>query len=82
MTLLKNNDIDIIFLDINMPKINGIDFLKNSKTTANVIMTTADAQFAIEAFSLDVLDYLVKPIAFERFLKACTKAQEINTLKR
>ena len=82
MTLLNDNDIELIFLDINMPKINGIDFLKNSKTTANVIMTTAYAQYAVEAYGLDVLDYLAKPIAFDRFLKACNKAKEINTLRK
>lgn len=82
MTLLNDNDIDLIFLDINMPKINGIDFLKNSKNTANVIMTTAYAQYAVESYSLDVLDYLVKPIPFDRFLKACNKAKEINRLRK
>jgi DNA-binding LytR/AlgR family response regulator len=82
MKLLNDNDIDIIFLDINMPKINGIDFLKSSKTNANIIMTTAYAQYAVEAYGLDVLDYLVKPIAFDRFLKACNKAKEIRELKK
>lgn len=82
MTLLNDNDIDLIFLDINMPKINGIDFLKNSKNTANVIMTTAYAQYAVESYSLDVLDYLVKPIPFDRFLKACNKAKKINRLRK
>jgi len=82
MTLLNENDIDIIFLDINMPKINGIDFLKSSKTTASIIMTTAYAQYAAEAYGLDVLDYLVKPIAFDRFLRACNKAKEIRELKK
>ncbi len=82
MTLLSDNNIDLIFLDINMPKINGIDFLKSSKKTANVIMTTAYAEYAVEAYGLDVLDYLVKPIAFERFLKACNKAKEIDTLRK
>ena len=82
MSLLNNNDIDIIFLDINMPKINGIDFLKNSKINANIIMTTAYAEYAVEAYGLDVLDYLVKPIAFDRFLKACNKAKEASELKR
>ncbi len=82
MLLLNDNDIDLIFLDINMPKISGIDFLKNSKTSANVIMTTAYAEYAIEAYGLDVLDYLIKPIAFDRFLKACNKAKEINTLRK
>jgi DNA-binding LytR/AlgR family response regulator len=82
MSLLNDNDIDIIFLDINMPKINGIDFLKNSKTMANIIMTTAYAEYAAEAYGLDVLDYLVKPIAFDRFLRACNKAKEIRELKK
>jgi DNA-binding LytR/AlgR family response regulator len=76
MSLLNENDIDIVFLDINMPKINGIDFLKNSRLNAKIIMTTAYAEYAVEAYGLDVLDYLVKPIAFERFLKACNKAKE------
>src|SRR6266536_6230640 len=81
MSLLNNNDIDIIFLDINMPKINGIDFLKNSKINANIIMTTAYAEYAVEAYGLDVLDYLVKPIAFDRFLKACNRAKEWKEMK-
>ena len=81
MSLLNNNDIDIIFLDINMPKINGIDFLKNSKLDAHIIMTTAYAEYAVEAYGLDVLDYLVKPISFDRFLKACNKAKEVSELK-
>jgi len=74
--LLTENTVDLIFLDINMPTINGINFLKSSKTTASIIMTTAYPQYAVEAFELDVLDYLVKPIPFERFLKACSKAKE------
>src|ERR1700751_5308265 len=74
MSLLNENIVELIFLDINMPKINGIDFLKNSNTTASVIMTTAYAEHAVEAYGLDVLDYLVKPIAFDRFVKACNKA--------
>ena len=82
MSLLNNNDIDIIFLDINLPKINGIDFLKNSKINANIIMTTAYPEYAVEAYGLDVLDYLVKPIAFDRFLKACNKAKETGELKK
>jgi len=81
MSLLNDNDIDIIFLDIDMPKINGIDFLKNSKTTASIIMTTAYTEYAVDAYGLDVLDYLIKPIAFDRFLKACNKAKEVKELK-
>src|SRR6185503_2747616 len=80
--LLTENAVDLIFLDINMPTINGINFLKSSKTTASVIMTTAYPQYAVEAFELDVLDYLVKPIPFERFLKACNKAKELSDYKK
>ncbi len=80
--LLTENTVDLIFLDINMPTINGINFLKSSKTTASVIMTTAYPQYAVEAFELDVLDYLVKPIPFERFLKACNKAKEVYNGKK
>ena len=65
LSLLGKHSVDIIFLDINMPKINGIDFLKSSKNSASIIMTTAYTQYAVEAYSLDVLDYLVKPIPFE-----------------
>jgi DNA-binding LytR/AlgR family response regulator len=82
ISLLNDNAVDIIFLDINMPRINGIDFLKNSKSTASIIMTTAYPEYAVEAFSLDVLDYLVKPIPFERFLKACSKAKEVYDIKQ
>jgi DNA-binding LytR/AlgR family response regulator len=82
MSLLNENDIDIVFLDINMPKINGIDFLKNSSLKTKIIMTTAYPQYAVEAYGLDVLDYLVKPIAFERFLKACNKAKETQRAPR
>jgi DNA-binding LytR/AlgR family response regulator len=81
LTLINNNSLDLIFLDINMPVISGIDFLKSTKNTASVIMTTAYSNYAVDAFSLDVLDYLVKPIPFERFLKACNKAKEIYDLK-
>jgi DNA-binding LytR/AlgR family response regulator len=79
MSLLRGNDIDIIFLDIDMPKISGIDFLKSGGVHASVIMTTAYADHAVDAYGLDVLDYLVKPIAFDRFLKACNKAREKTT---
>jgi DNA-binding LytR/AlgR family response regulator len=81
LSILDENEVDLIFLDINMPKINGIEFLKNSKTNAMIIMTTAYSDYAIEAFGLDVLDYLLKPIAFDRFLKACNKAKELKQLQ-
>ena len=82
MTILNAQDIDILLLDINMPKINGIDFLKSSRTTASIIITTAYAEYAVESYGLDVLDYLVKPIGFDRFLKACNKAREAAELRR
>ncbi len=81
IALINNNVVDLIFLDINMPVINGIDFLKSSDYKASIIMTTAYAEHAVEAFSLDVLDYLVKPIPFERFLKACNKAKQAYETK-
>ena len=64
-----------------MPKINGIHFLKSLKLKANIIITTAYPVYAVEAYGLDVLDYLVKPISFERFLKACNKVRELNAQK-
>lgn len=82
ISLLNNNNIDIIFLDINMPKINGIDFLKSSKIQAHIILTTAYTEYAVDAYGLDVLDYLVKPISFERFLKACNKVKETGELRK
>src|ERR1700722_6465337 len=84
MAMLNAQNIDILLLDINMPKINGIDFLKSSRSmgTASVIITTAYAEYAVESYGLDVLDYLVKPIGFDRFLKACNKAREMAELKK
>ena len=82
MALLRDNNIDIIFLDVNMPKINGIEFLKSAIITSQIIMTTAYSDYAVEAYGLNVLDYLLKPIAFERFLKACNKAKDTLELKK
>jgi len=82
LSFLSSNPADIIFLDINMPKINGIDFLKNLNPDSIIIMTTAYPEHAAEAYGLDVLDYLVKPVAFDRFLKACNKAKEASELKK
>jgi DNA-binding LytR/AlgR family response regulator len=80
--LLNNNNIDLMFLDINMPKLSGIEFLRTSQALPLTIMTTAYAEYAVEGFELDVLDYLVKPFSFERFLKAVNKAKEYYELKR
>jgi DNA-binding LytR/AlgR family response regulator len=71
---LNKNDVDLIFLDLNMPKLKGFDFLKTLKTKPKIIVTTAYKEYAIEGYELDIDDYLLKPFGFERFLKAINKA--------
>ncbi len=70
---LKTNNIDILFLDIHLPGIKGIDFLRTIKNPPHVIMTTAYSEYAVDAFDLEVIDYLTKPIDFTRFLKAINR---------
>ncbi len=79
--LLTGNHIDLMFLDINMPKLSGIEFLRTSATLPMTIITTAYAEYALDGFDLNVIDYLVKPFSFERFLKAANKAKEQFALK-
>jgi len=73
---LNENAIDLIFLDINMPKLKGLDFLRTLSNPPLVIVTTAYQEYAMEGYELNVIDYLLKPFSFERFLKAISKAQE------
>jgi len=73
---LQHKNVDLIFLDIQMPKLTGIDFVKNLAAPPLIIFTTAYSQYALEGYELDVLDYLVKPISFPRFLKAALKARD------
>ena len=70
LTYLKEHSVDLIFLDINMPLLNGLDFIKNLETKPLIIVTTAYDEYAIKTYELEVLDYLIKPIPFPRFMKA------------
>ncbi len=72
--MVQSQPVDLIFLDIHMPQLSGLDFMRMLNGRSKVILTTAYSEFAVESFELDALDYLLKPIAFERFLKASQKA--------
>ena len=79
---LKENDIDLMFLDIQMPQLTGVDFLRTLSKPPKVIFTTAYANYAVEGFELNAVDYLLKPISLERFIKAVNKAQEQLELEK
>jgi DNA-binding LytR/AlgR family response regulator len=79
---LEEYPIDLVFLDIELPKLNGLDLVKTMKKAPMVIITTAYPQYAIEGYDLDVLDYLLKPIPFSRLLKACNKARDLWHFRR
>lgn len=78
---LNNHEIDLIFLDIRMPKLSGLDFLRTLQHQPLVIITSAYEEYALESFDLAVCDYLLKPFRFDRFLKAVNRAQEVYNLK-
>lgn len=76
LAYLKANKVDLLFLDINMDELSGIELLESSKIESQVIITTAYQEYAIKGYELNVTDYLLKPFTFDRFLKAVNKAQE------
>ena len=78
---LKSEPIDLIFLDIHLPKISGIDFLRALSNKPKVILTTAFSEYALESYEYEVVDYLLKPFSFERFVKAVSKIPLISTAK-
>ncbi len=82
MKRLQQEKIDLVFLDIKMPDISGIEFLRSIPHPPMVIFTTAYSEHAVQSFELDAIDYLLKPFSQSRFLKACNKAYELYELKR
>ncbi len=78
VSFLKTNSVDLIFLDIQMPQLLGTNFVRTLKNPPKIIFTTAYRKYAVEGFELDAVDYLLKPISFERFLKAVNKVLQIN----
>ena len=78
LSYLQKQPVDLLFLDIHMPELSGLDVMRLLKGKVNVVFTTAYSEFAVESFELEALDYLLKPIAFERFLKAAQKALNIS----
>jgi two-component system LytT family response regulator len=81
ITFLQENAIDIIFLDIKMPGLSGIEFIRSLSNPPMVIFTTAYSEHAVQSFELDAIDYLLKPFSFSRLLKACNKAMALHQLK-
>jgi DNA-binding LytR/AlgR family response regulator len=80
LNFMKSNTVDLLFLDINMPLLDGLDFIKSLDKKPMIVITTAYSEYAIKTYELEVLDYLMKPISFPRFLKAVNRAfKELNS---
>lgn len=77
---IANHDIDIVFSDVKMPRISGIDMIKSFNKQPNIIITSAFQEYAIDGFNLDVIDFLVKPFSFDRFLKAVNKVKSLRLI--
>lgn len=82
ISFLSNNEVDLLFLDVQMPDMNGIDFFKTYGESKMVIFTTAYSEYAIDGFNLNAVDYLLKPFDYERFSLACQKATRIHQNKQ
>ncbi|MBL3657208.1 LytR/AlgR family response regulator transcription factor [Fulvivirga sediminis] len=81
IAFIKNNPIDLLFLDVNMPYLSGMDMLETLDTPPLTILTTAYSEYAVESYRLQVVDYLLKPISFKRFYQAALKAKDLFNLK-